>query len=154
LFQLNETITAFFAAEGDSHRIVTLDWTTLQYTRQDAQLSGDRRTSACALLKGENGQQLVAVAGGPSPGMEVWNPQDGTVQTVSEDFPSGTGYGRQMVAVKGGSELIFYEFDMPAPYAKVIYKYSQLSNTWTQIGEMILARNQFVVLPVDGIVCP
>jgi hypothetical protein len=39
--------------------------------------------------------------------METWNPVDGSLKTLTSDFHSGTGYGRQMIAVKGGSELIF-----------------------------------------------
>jgi hypothetical protein len=44
----------------------------MSYTRQAAQLTGDRRTSACALLKGKDGETLVAIPGGPTPG--AWKP--------------------------------------------------------------------------------
>ena len=126
----------------------------MRYTRQKAQLTGDRRTSACALLKGKDGETLVAIAGGPTPGMEVWNPANGSVKTLTTDFPSGSGYGRQMLSVKGGSELIFYEFDWTSPFAKGIWRFSQVTGSWTKVGEMILARGNFVVLPVDGLACP
>ena len=100
------------------------------------------------------GETLVAIAGGVTPGMEVWNPVDGSVKTLTTDFPSGSGYGRKMIPVKGGSELIFYEFDWTSAFAKGIWKYTQSTNTWAKIGEMILARNSFAVLPVDGMACP
>jgi len=31
----------------------------------------------------------VAIAGGASPGMEVWNPADGTVTLVTDELPPG-----------------------------------------------------------------
>jgi hypothetical protein len=121
------------------------------YTRQAGQLTGDRRTSACALLKGKDGETLVAIAGGPTPGMETWNPVDGSVKTLTTDFPSGTGFGRQMISVKGGSELIVYEWNYGLTG---IWKYTHYTSNWTKVGEMILSRNNFVVLPVDGMACP
>ena len=123
----------------------------MRYTRQAAQLTGDRRTSACALLKGKDGETLVAIAGGSTLGMEAWNPANGSVKSLTSDFPSGTGYGRQMIAVKGGSELIFYEWNYGL---KGIWKYTHSTSNWTKVGEMSLSRNNFVVLPVDGMACP
>ncbi len=63
------------------------------------------------MIRGSNGESLVAIAGGMSPGMEVWNPEDGIVRMVSPDFPDQTSLFRsaKMVSIKKGTELIFYE---------------------------------------------
>jgi hypothetical protein len=40
------------------------------------------------MSRGFNGEDLVAVAGGYSKGLEVWNPDDGTFKVLTEDFPA------------------------------------------------------------------
>ncbi len=69
--------------------------------------------SACALLKGSEGEVLVAVAGG-TPGMEVWNPANDSVQMLTPDFPPFTLEFSQMISVNDHSELIFYESHSPS----------------------------------------
>jgi hypothetical protein len=90
-------------------RILTFDWTTMEYTIHTSQLIGERSWSACALLKGTKGEVLVAVASGHSAGMEVWNPADGSVKMLTSDFPKYAGEFPQMISVNDHSELIFYE---------------------------------------------
>jgi hypothetical protein len=68
-------------------------------------MAPDRRLSACALVKGQNGEDLVAVAGGSSAGMEVWNPLDGSVKLLT-DFPAAWPYGfPQMISANQGPML-------------------------------------------------
>ena len=112
--------------------------------------------STCAMVTGSNGEKLVVVAGGHSSGMEVWNPIDGSVNILTPDFPLATGAGlAQMISIKNGRELIFYEAaEKPESERNGIWKYDVGTNTWTKIGEMKIARNDFVVLPVDNIPCP
>ena len=93
----------------DPHIILTFDWTTMEYTKHTSKLIGSRFLSACALLKGSDGEVLVAVASGNSEGMEVWNPVDGTVKMLTPDFPPRTGELPQMISVNDNSDLIFYE---------------------------------------------
>ena len=128
----------------------------MEYTKHSSQLSGDRQYSACALLIGENGENLVAVASGRSSGMEVWNPVDGTVKNLTSDFPLYSGYNRtpRMISVGDGSELIFYESVITNNPAKGVWKYHSSNNTWTQLGEMIKGRDDFAVLHVKGVSCP
>ena len=38
--------------------------------------------------KRANGQTVVAIAGGESAGIEVWDPADGSVTTLNSTFPS------------------------------------------------------------------
>jgi hypothetical protein len=154
--QINDSTTAFLSGSNDPRGILTFDWTTMEYTKHSSQLSGDRQYSACALLKGENGENLVAVASGRSSGMEVWNPVDGTVKNLTSDFPLYSGYNRtpRMVSVGDGSELIFYESVITNNPAKGVWKYHLSNNTWTQLGEMIEGRDDFAVLPVQGVSCP
>ena len=55
----------------------------------------------------------MAIVGGSEPGMEVWNPTDGSVQKVIDKLPSEVG-GKsginfaQLMPIKGGTELLLY----------------------------------------------
>ncbi len=129
----------------------------MNFTKHEQTLFHNRRYSACALLKGANGEKIVAIAGGISAGMEGWNPDDGTQKVISKDFPPSSGYNRsaKMISVNGNSELIYYD-TIRGEYIpdKGIWKFNFSNNSWTQIGEMFEARDDFVVLPVSGISCP
>ena len=81
----------------------------MEYTKHTSQLIGERSYSSCALLKGSEGEVLVAVASGNSAGMEVWNPADGSVKMLTSDFPKYAGEFPQLISVNDHSELIFYE---------------------------------------------
>jgi hypothetical protein len=98
----------------DPYRILTFDWTTMEYTKHTSQLIGSRTMSACALLKGSDGEVLVAVASGNSAGMEVWNPVDDSVKMLTPDFPPYAGEFPQLISVNDHSELIFYESYSPS----------------------------------------
>jgi hypothetical protein len=98
----------------DSHRILTFDWTNMEYTKHTSQLIGSRKRSACALLKGSDGVVLVAVASGYSAGMEVWNPADDSVKMLTSDFPKYASEFPQLISVNYHSELIFYESYSPS----------------------------------------
>ncbi len=126
----------------------------MQYTKHTAVLSGFRQRSACALLKGSNGEILVAVAGGFAQGMEAWNPIDDSVKTLTSEFPLYSGEYPQMISVNGNTELIFYESSASVGNPQGIWKYSLLTGNWTKIGAMLFLRGSFSVLPVDGVSCP
>ncbi len=147
----------FLSGQNDAQGILTLDWTTMEYTKHSSQLTSDRRESACAMLKGPSGEKLVAVASGRSTGLEVWNPENGSVRTLTPDFPPISGDSRtaQLISVAGGSELIFYQsISTSSILAKGIWKYHVGNNTWTQLGEMLAGRDDFAVLPVEDVSCP
>ncbi len=152
--QINATTTVFFSGAQDTTRILTYDWTTLQYTKQSARLSGDRQLSACTLLKGAKGETLVAVASGHTQGMEAWNPADNSVVTLTSNFPLATVEYPKMISVNGNSELIFYEAYAMEGQPKGIWKYSALTGKWTKIGSMLAPRGSFNVLPVESMSCP
>ncbi len=148
-------MTGFFGGSYDTKAIITFDWETMAYTKHTSRFNGTRKVSACSLLVNENGEKLVAVAGGYSPGLEVWNPEDGTVRTLTPDFPLSSSQGYvQMISVNGDSELIFYEARINSTDPKGIWKYHQTNNTWSKLGEMLFPRDDFAVLPVDGLSCP
>ena len=98
----------------DPHRILTFDWTTMEYTKHTSKLTGSRKMSACALLKVSEGEVLVAVASGDSAGMEVWNPVDGSVKMLTSDFSKYANEFPQLISVNDHSELIFYESYYPS----------------------------------------
>ena len=77
----------------------------MEYTEHKSQFTGTRKYSGCALLKGVAGETLVAIAGGLSPGLEVWNPQSDSVTTLTAEFPKKSSYGGAipfMISVNGG----------------------------------------------------
>ncbi len=126
----------------------------MQYTKHIARLSGDRKLSHCALLKGSNGKTLVAVAGGLAQGMEVWNVDEDSVKTLTSEFPKYSGEYPQMISVNGNTELIFYESSNSVGNPQGIWKYSSSTSNWTKIGDMLFPRGSFSVIPVDGVSCP
>lgn len=130
----------------------------MEYTLHSTEFVQERRKSACALLKGEKkGEKVLAIAGGfNAPGLEVWNPADDSVTMMTPDFPpeSVDSLDRpQMISVKDGTELIYYRATNYLE-ERGIWKYFQSNNTWIQIGELLHARGDFVVLPVRGVTCP
>ena len=67
--------------------------------------------------------------------MDVWNPRTNTVQSYFDYVPPelgiySIGY-RQLLAIKGGSELILYGGFYGSPMSD-IWKYVVSNNTWTR----------------------
>jgi hypothetical protein len=136
------------------YRILLFNWATMTYSVQVATLNGDHRNGDCAILKGTNGVTLVAIAGGYSAGIDVWNPASGSVTTLNSTFPLvDYGTNPKMIAVNGNTELIFYESSNSPGNPKGIWKFNLASNTWTKIGEMVEKRITFAALAVEGISC-
>ncbi len=147
-------MTGFFGGNNYPRGIVTFDWATMEYTIHPSEFSGNRASSVCGILKGANGETLIAVAGGISSGLEVWNPDDDSVKMLTPEFPKGYDFGSpQLISVNGGDELIFYEA-AHTDNTKGIWKYLSSNNSWYKIGEMLFPRNDFVVLPVEDLSCP
>lgn len=146
-------MTGFFGGNNYPRGIVTFDWATMEYTKHPSEFSGNRASSVCGILKGANGETLIAVAGGISSGLEVWNPADDSVKMLTSDFPVGNFEYPQMISVNRGDELILYEAASNVTDPKGIWKYISSNNSWNKIGEMLHPRNDFIVLPVDGLTC-
>ena len=122
----------------------------MNYTYHKTVLIGDRQFSSCALMKGDNGENLVAVAGGLSPGLEVWNPADGSVKLLTADFPKHSLDTPQMISAEQGRKLIYYDTQPRTG----IWHFNMDSKNWTKIGDLFVARDDFVALPVPNIACP
>jgi hypothetical protein len=141
----------------DPHAIASFDWASNEYTNHTAHWTGSRKYSACAMLRGKHGEHLVAAAAGASAGMEVWNPLEGTVTTVTDDFPVLTGDNRapRMISGADGSQLFYYDslVNVNNPL-KGIWKFEVGNATWTQVGEMLQPRDDFTVVAVRNIACP
>ena len=127
--------------------ITTFDWNTLKYTKHAPELSGNRISSSCALLNGENEEKWVAIASGASSGMEAWNPNNGIVKNLTIDFPqpSNGQYG-QMISIQGGAQLVLYT-------GTEIWNFFGSNNSWIKRGYMLQPRIDFVALPVKKISC-
>jgi len=78
--------------------------------------------------------------------------QDGSVKMLTADFPekSGINHTPQMISIKEGRELIYYD-SMPRTG---IWRYDLDNKSWIKIGDLLVARDDFVALPVHNIVCP
>ena len=149
---MDESTTGFFGGFNDPSGIVTYDWKTMKYTYQGPKLGGNRQFSVCAVL---NGNAEVAVVSGLPAGIEVWNRVDGTARVLNATFPLASGIAQtpQLISVKNGLELIYYETWRRDSPNKGIWKYKSSTNTWSQIGEMAFARDDFAALPVKDISC-
>jgi len=149
--QLNATTTVFLGGYNDPLAIKTLDWNTLEYTVHEEKLINEHKYGTCALVRGSRGEPLVAIASGTTAGLELWNPEAGT---ITPDFPplSGDFKSPKMLAIKGGAELIYYATGS-GEVEKPIYKYFVANNTWIEVGEMLFGRDDFMALPVRDISC-
>ena len=128
----------------------------MQYTDHGEILQGDRQHSSCALLRGDDGTEVVAIASGLSSGIEIWNPADGSVKALNDTFPptSGSNQTPKIISVNSGLELIFYETWNPSAFEnKGIWKFHQCNNSWGKIGEMLFPRDDFAALPVTELTC-
>ena len=99
----------------------------------------------------------MAIASGMSPGIEVWNPVNGSAQVLNATFPRAYATGIQtptLISVNKGKDLLFYEaWHQRADENKGIWKFHQSNNSWSKIGEMLFARDDFVALPVKDLTC-
>ena len=140
-------LTGFFGAFNNPTAITTFNWTSMQYTSHSPLLNLNRCDSTCALLNGDNGEKVVAIAGGYSVGMEAWNPNDKTVKYLTADFPPKDIAGfSQMLTIQSGEKLLLYR-------AGEIWNYIQINNNWIKIGNTIQKRVNFLALPVQKISC-
>ena len=77
--QINATTTGFFSGQNHPHGVTTFSWTTMQYTWHGDILQGNHEYGSCALLRGDDGIEVVAIASGLSSGIEIWNPVDESI---------------------------------------------------------------------------
>ena len=150
-------MTVFVGGNRYPRGIITFDWNTLTYTKHETELIRDRRWTSCALLRGSKGEPLVVIAGGISEGTEVWNPQDGTIELIVDDFPHITsipnGHAR-MVSINEESDLLLYGGNYNGTTMNTIWKFSGSTNSWSEFGTMLTIRDDHLVLPIDEISCP
>ena len=157
---MNEAQTVFLGGSNDNYGIVTLDWQTFNYKKHTEKFSRKRWKSACTLLKGRNQEPLVAIAGGiaiDSKGLEIWNPLDGAIKLVSELLPteSENSFGlnhAQLIPINDGTEMVMYG-GYQGDYQQEIWKFTVETSSWTKIGNMLVPREEHVVLPVHGVTC-
>jgi hypothetical protein len=150
IFQINSTLTGFFGGYRNGRQVVTFDWTKMEYTKHSSENFGFYFYSACSLMKGSNGEKLVAIL---EKTMQLWNPDDGSVKTVNSPLTGDNHFGPSMLSVNNGKELILYEA-YGSSKERGIWQYFLSNDTWTKIGEMVTPRMFAVALPVIGMACP
>jgi hypothetical protein len=129
----------------------------MSYTKQATELLRNRTWTWCAILENENAEKVVVITGGFSAGTEIWNPLDGSIKLVSEDFPPVTSIGNghaKLVPINFGSDLLLYGGVYDGATVLNIRKFSGSDLSWSEFGRMLSIRDDHVVIPVDDIECP
>ncbi len=108
------------------------------FVLRDEKLLKDRYRSTCGLIKGKDGQNVVAIIGGAfgSMGMELWNPTTKTVELLWDEIPAEEGATNgleesELVTIKGGTEFILYG-GWNGKDQGGIWKYIVAENSWTR----------------------
>ena len=90
--------------------------------------------------------------------MEVWDPSTGLVVKQSALLPPETGtytlYDSQLVATKGGSELLLYGGNLGNTPQDGIWKYTIATQKWEPVGKMVQKRAGHLVIPLSSFTCP
>ena len=58
-----------------------------------------------------------------------------------------------MMSINGGSELLLYGGFEGTSTQSGIWKFTLADNAWTQIGNMIVPRDDHFILPANGLSC-
>jgi len=97
-----------------------------------------RYQSSCALIKGKDGNPVVAIIGGfpEKGGMELWNPKTREVELLWDEIPpeEGASYGldlAEVLPINDGSDFILYG-GFEGTYKDDIWKYNVETNSWTK----------------------
>ena len=156
-FQISDNVTAILGGSKSPFIINVFDWATNIYTTNPFLLLRSRIGSACAVIKGTDGFSRVAVIGGESKGMEIWNPNDGTIEMVTDELPleetSTKGIMHsEALAINEGSEVLLFGGNKGSDH-QGIWKYSVTENTWTRVGSLLAARSGHIVLPITNVSC-
>jgi hypothetical protein len=141
-------------------QIVVFDWTTKKSEILPTRLKAYRWQSSCSLLRDQHhGSLSVAIFGGRySLGLEVWNPEDGTVTTL-EPLPSSIENlaSSQLISINDNNDLLLYggysgEYKN-MKYHDEVWRYTSADDTWTKVATMLGPKSSFVVLPLENIEC-
>ena len=90
---------------------------------------------------------------GYSTGLEAWNAETGTVETLSDQLwiEKTTGWskggGLSMAAINANTELVYFG-GFP------VYKYNYPQNKWTFLGNSQYEIDGPFLIPVVGLECP
>ena len=160
IVQMNITHSVFLGGSVDPRGIVLLNWRTMTFTKKEEKLINPRWKSACALLTANNGDPLIAVAGGihaDGKGLEIWNPLQSSVEMINEYLPteSASSLGlnhAQLVPVNGGKEMILYG-GFQNDYQSEIWKFTLDTSEWDKMGELAVAREEHIIFPLDTVAC-
>jgi hypothetical protein len=131
-------------------QIATFDWSSKAYTIHQSRLKKGQWLGSCSILKDNFGTALVAAAAGEySSGLEIWNPQDGSVTELANFASDQKLRHSQLLPINHQSDLLLY-----GGHSGVIWKYTYASNIWEEIGKLIGTKSNSVALPVGNMKCP
>ncbi len=160
ILQLNDTTTFILKNrdEGFEHLIMTFDWSTNKYTEHEPRLPyGFAKKSSCALIKDENGQQLVAIVYNRKHyemQMEIWNPVDDSI--VSEEIPVSNFHylSPALVAINGGRGLLLYpgyhNLFEESHGKSAVWEYNLASKSWRDTGIGFETKKTPMVFSLDS----
>ena len=75
---------------------------------------------------------------------------------ITPEFPQQSSLFRsaKLISIADGNGLIYYEAVSDREHPKGVWRFHPANNSWTKIAEMIIARDDFAVLPLAGVSCP
>ena len=157
---MNNTHSAFLGGSSDHNRILVLNWRTMVFTERKERLINKRFKSACALVKGSNGEPLVAVAGGitaDSKGLEIWNPLKASVELIDDLLPTETASSlglnhAMLIPINKGTEMILYG-GYQNDYQSEIWKFTVDTSKWEKMGDLKVAREEHIIFELDSVAC-
>jgi hypothetical protein len=89
-------------------------------------------------------------------GVEVWNIETGTVQTIVNQMPREISYSIQrgtMISISDNTELVFFG-GWAGSFLSEVWKYNYPKNKWEMVGHIQNGRSQHLTIPVKRLECP
>ncbi len=92
-----------------------------------------------------------------SVGLEAWNMETGTVETIVDQMPSEiygwSNHRGTMISISDNTELVFFG-GWSGIYLREVWKYNYPRNNWEMVGNLQNGRSQHHSIKVKGMECP
>jgi len=91
--------------------------------------------------------------------MEIWNPVDGSVQTIAALLPQEKInqqplLAAKMISIENNTEVVFFGGKISNNYISEVWKYTYSNDSWQQLGNLLSPRCQNALIIVPGLKCP
>jgi hypothetical protein len=91
-------------------------------------------------------------------GIDFWNIETGTVETIVDSMPPEIEYGwsnrrGRVISTSDHTELVFFG-GWTGGYVNKVWKYNYPRNSWEFVGRIQYARSTHLAIPVKRMECP